>query len=133
MNRTRTWPLLVRASTGSIRPSVVVKVMTVPFCTGVPAPEVDVDDGVVGVVGVVGVPGVVGVVGVVGVEVVPFSIAVATISISPFTGTVFAVAKIEMTVPPGARSGTLSHAEVNISAAASGSATTSTPRESGLC
>ena len=99
--------------------------MTVPFCTGVPAPEVDVDDGVVGVVGVVGVPGVVGgVVGVVGVDVVPFSIAVATISISPFTGTVFAVAKIEMTVPPGARSGTLSQAELNISATESGTAAT---------
>jgi hypothetical protein len=98
-------------------------VMTVPFCTGVPAPEVDVDDGVVGVVGVVGVPGVVGVVGVVGVEVVPFSIAVATISISPFNGTVFDVAKIEMTVPPGATSGTLSQAELNISATESGRAT----------
>ena len=111
MKRTRTWPLFVRASTGSIRPSVVVKVMTVPFCTGVPAPVDDVD---VGVVGVVGVPGVVGG-GVVGVvAVVPFSMAVATISISPLTGTVFEVAKIEMTVPPGASSGTLSHAERNV-------------------
>lgn len=98
--------------------------MTVPFCTGVPAPEVDVDVGAVGVVGVVGVPGVVGVVGVVGVEVVPFSIAVATISISPFKGTVFDVVKIEMTVPPGARSGTLSQAELNISATESVTPTT---------
>ena len=40
--------------------------------------------------------------------------AVATISMSPLSGTVFDVEKIEMTVPPGARSGTLSHAEVNI-------------------
>ena len=62
MKRTRTWPLFVRASAGSIRPSVVVKVMTVPFCTGVPAPDDEVAVGV-GVVGVVGVPGVVGVVG----------------------------------------------------------------------
>ncbi len=107
MNRTRTWPFCVRASTGSIRPSVVVKVMTVPFCTGVPAPE---DDVVVGAAGVA--PGVAGVVGVVGVvAVVPFSMAVATISISPLTGTVFDVAKSEITVPPGARSGTLSQAE----------------------
>ncbi len=111
MKRTRTWPFRVRASAGSIRPSVVVKVMTVPFCTGVPAPDDDVE---VGAVGVVGVPGA-GVVGVVGVvAVVPFSMAVATISMSPLSGTVFDVAKIEMTVPPGARSGTLSHAEVNI-------------------
>jgi type II secretory pathway pseudopilin PulG len=54
----------------------------------------------------------VGVVGV--VAVVPFSMAVATISISPLSGTVFDVAKSEMTVPPGARSGTLSHAETNM-------------------
>ena len=86
-----------------------------------------------GVVGVVGVPGVVGVVGVVGVEVVPFSIAVATISISPFTGTVFAVAKIEMTVPPGARSGTLSHAERERERGGKRQGDESTPREFGLC
>ena len=100
--------MFVRASVGSTLPSVVVKVMTVPFCTGVPAPDDEVAVGV-GVVGVSGVVGVVGVVG--GAAVVPFSIAVATISISPFTGTEFAVAKSEITVPPGARSGTLSHAE----------------------
>ena len=38
MNLTRTWPLFVRASLGSMRPSVVVKVTSVPFWTGVPAP-----------------------------------------------------------------------------------------------
>jgi type II secretory pathway pseudopilin PulG len=103
--------LFVRASVGSIRPSVVVNVMSVPFWTGVPEPVVGVD---VGVVGVVGVPGVVGVVGVVGAgEVVPFSIAVTTISISPFNGTVVAVGKSVITVPPGASRGTLSHAEAN--------------------
>ena len=97
----------VRASAGSIRPIVVVKDMTVPFCTGVPAPDVEVVVGAVGrrarVVGVVGVVGAVA-------AVVPFSMAVATISISPFTGTVFDVAKSEITVPPGASSGTLSQA-----------------------
>ena len=36
---TVTWPLWVRASEGSMRPIVVVKVMSVPFCTGVPAPD----------------------------------------------------------------------------------------------
>ena len=36
MNLTETWPLCVRASEGSIRPIVVVKLMSVPFCTGVP-------------------------------------------------------------------------------------------------
>ena len=48
------------------------------------------------------------------VAVVPFSMAVATISISPFSGTVLEVAKSEITVPPGARSGTLSQAERNM-------------------
>ena len=38
INLTLTWPLCVRASEGSIRPIVVVKLTTVPFCTGVPAP-----------------------------------------------------------------------------------------------
>ena len=109
MKRTRTWPFCVRASAGSIRPSVVVKVMTVPFCTGVPAPDDDVDGGRWASWASPGSSAVVGVVGV--VAVVPFSMAVATISISPLSGTVFDVAKIEMTVPPGARSGTLSHAE----------------------
>jgi type II secretory pathway pseudopilin PulG len=71
----------------------------------------DVVVGVLGDVGVVGFVGLVGVVGVVGVCVVPFSMAVATISISPFSGTVFAVGNSVMTVPPGAVNGTLSHAE----------------------
>ena len=35
-------PLLVRASSGSIVPSVVVNVTTVPFCTGVPADSMTV-------------------------------------------------------------------------------------------
>ena len=51
MKRTVTWPLVVRASEGSMRPIVVVKDTTVPFCTGVPAPA-----GVVVVVPVVPVP-----------------------------------------------------------------------------
>ena len=101
-NVTRAWPLFVRASAGSIRPIVVVKVTTVPLCTGVPAPG---DEDEVGVVGVVGVPGVVGVLGAV---VDPCSMTVATISIDPFDGTVVAVANSVMTLPVGARSGTLS-------------------------
>ena len=85
--------------------------MTVPLWTGVPAPCVDVPVGVVGVVGVPGVPGVVGggVVG--GAVAVPFSMAVATISISPLSGTVFDDGNSVMTVPLGASSGTLSHEE----------------------
>ena len=102
--------MLVRASDGSMRPIVVVNVMSVPFWTGVPAPVLDVDVGVVGVVVVFPFVGVVGVVGVV-LDVVPFSIAVATISISPFSGTVLAVGNNVITVPPGAVSGTLSHPE----------------------
>ncbi len=111
ISRTRTWPLFVRASDGSIRPTVVVKLMTVPLWTGVPEPCVDVPVGVVGVVGVPGVPGVVGggVVG--GAVAVPFSMAVATISISPLSGTVFDDGNSVMTVPLGASSGTLSHEE----------------------
>ncbi len=42
MRRTETRPLFVRASDGSMRPSVVVKVTTVPFCTGVPACSITV-------------------------------------------------------------------------------------------
>ena len=38
MNLTRTWPFCVRASLGSMRPSVAVNDTSVPFCTGVPAP-----------------------------------------------------------------------------------------------
>ena len=86
-----------------------MNVISVPFWTGVPAPVLDVDVGVVGVVVVFPFVGVVGVVGV--VDVLPFSIAVATISISPFNGTTFAVGNSVITVPPGAVSGTLSHAE----------------------
>jgi type II secretory pathway pseudopilin PulG len=54
--------------------------------------------------------GVVG--GVVGgaVEVVPFSMTVTTISTCEFSGTLVAVGNSVMTVPLGARSGTLSHA-----------------------
>jgi type II secretory pathway pseudopilin PulG len=95
--------LFVRASAGSIRPIVVVKVTTVPLCTGVPAPGDEVE---VGVVGVVGVPGVVGVLGAAAVD--PCSMTVATISIDPFEGTVVAVPKMVMTLPVGANSGTLS-------------------------
>jgi type II secretory pathway pseudopilin PulG len=103
MNRTRTWPLFVRASLGSIRPIVVVKETRVPFCTGVPAPAV-----VVLVVEVPGVPVVP-----FPVDVTPFSITFATISISLLSGTVFAVANRLMTEPVGASNGTLSHASAN--------------------
>ena len=109
MNRTRTSPLCVRASLGSIRPIVVVKETSVPFCTGVPAPARVV---VVGGVGVVGVPGVLGVDG--GADAAPFSMTVATISISPLTGTVSPVANNVMTDPVGASSGTLSHAVTKV-------------------
>src|SRR5215203_918659 len=108
MKRTRTWPLSVRASTGSIRPIVVVNVTTVPLWTGVPAPVVELE--VVPVVGVV-VPGVVVPAPVLGVvaEATPCSMTVATISMEPFDGTVGAVANNVITLPVGARSGTLSH------------------------
>jgi type II secretory pathway pseudopilin PulG len=46
-----------------------------------------------------------------GAAVVPFSMTVATISTSPFRGTVVVAGKIVITVPPGASSGILSHAE----------------------
>src|SRR3954462_14844070 len=92
MNLTRTWPLLVRASLGSIRPIVVVNDTSVPFCTGVPAPALVVLVGAAGGVVVPGVPVVVP--GVVVVDdAVPFSMTLATISISLLRGTVFAVAK----------------------------------------
>ena len=110
MNLTRTWPLFVRASLGSIRPIVVVNETSVPFCTGVPAPAlvvVVVVGGVVVVPGVV-VPGVV--VGVDGAEATPFSITFATISISLLSGTVLEVENSVITEPVGASSGTLSHA-----------------------
>src|SRR5262245_60899896 len=107
-NVTRTWPLFVRASAGSTRPIVVVNVTTVPLCTGVPAPCDELEVGVVGVVGVW--PGVVGVVGAL---LCPCSMTVATISIEPFDGTVVAVAKSVMTLPVGARSGTLSQEAEN--------------------
>src|SRR5258706_2287918 len=103
MNRTCTWPLLVRASLGSIRPIVLVNDTTVPFWTGVPAPGDDVAVVVAGVLApVVGV-----------VAVVPFSITVATISTSPLRGTLVAAGISEMTLPVGARSGTLSHPETS--------------------
>ena len=102
---TRTWPLFVRASAGSIRPIVVVKVTTVPLCTGVPAPGDELD---VGVVGAAAPPP-----GVVGAVVEPCSMTVATISIEPLEGTVVAVPKIVMTLPVGASSGTLSQEAEN--------------------
>lgn len=95
---TVTCPLWVRASEGSIRPIVVVKVMSVPFCTGVPPP--------VRVVVVVPVPVPVPV----AAGAWPFSITVAMMVISLFRETVFVVAISVMTLPVGARSGTLSHA-----------------------
>ena len=116
MKCTLTCPLVVRASVGSIRPSVVVKETSVPFWTGVPAPAVVVV--VVPVVPVVPVP-------VVPVPLVPdpldavatpFSITVAMISTLPSTGTVDAPEKSVMTVPVGASSGTLSHDEVTSAA-----------------
>src|SRR5687768_13678032 len=113
MNLTRTWPLFVRASLGSMRPRVVVNDTRVPFWTGVPAPVVVL--GVVGVVGVVGggVPGVVGggVAG--GAVAVPCSMTVATISTSLFSATVLLTGNSVITVPLGARRGTLSHAEAS--------------------
>ncbi len=42
MNLTVTLPFRVRASEGSMRPSVVVKETTVPFCTAVPADSITV-------------------------------------------------------------------------------------------
>src|SRR3954471_9257603 len=89
-----------------MRPIVVVKDTSVPFCTGVPAPA-----DVVLVVPVVGVPGVVPVPGVAGVLcAVPFSMTFATISTSPLSGTLLAAAKRLMTEPLGATNGTLSQA-----------------------
>ena len=108
MNLTRTWPLFVRASLGSIRPIVVVNETSVPFCTGVPAPAVVVLVVVVGVPGVPFAPGVVGVVG--APDATPFSITFATISISLLSGIVLELANSVMVEPVGARSGTLSHA-----------------------
>ncbi len=102
---TRTWPLFVRASAGSIRPIVVVKVTTVPLCTGVPAPGDELDVGAVGAAPPA--PGVVGAV------VEPCSMTVATNSIEPLEGTVVAVPKIVMTLPVGASSGTLSQEAEN--------------------
>ena len=102
-----------------MRPTVVVKETSVPFCTGVPAPALVV------LVGAVGVP-FVGVPLAGGVEVTPFSITVATISISPFSGTLGAEGKSVMTEPVGARSGTLSHAAVNESTASAATAAAET-------
>src|SRR5258708_22930647 len=93
MSFTLTWPLWVRASEGSIRTIVVVNVMSVPFCTGVPAPVRVVvplpapDDGAW-----------------------PFSIAVAMIVTSLLSDTDVVAANSVMTVPVGARRGTLLHA-----------------------
>src|SRR5258708_38296737 len=93
MSFTLTWPLWVRASEGSIRPIVVVNVMSVPFCTGGPSPVRAVvplpapDDGGW-----------------------PFSIAVAMIVTSLLSDTDVVAANSVMTVPVGASSGILLHA-----------------------
>ena len=106
MNVTRTWPLWVRASRGSMRPIVVVNDTRVPLCTGVPLPGVDV------VAPAPGVP-VEG-----GAGAVPCSITVATISICPLAGTNVAVGNSVITVrAAGASNGTLSQAETNGSVA----------------
>ena len=97
MKRTFTCPLVVRASDGSIRPIVVVKETSVPFCTGVPAPAV-----VVVVVPVVPVPFPFqcrASAGPVDAVATPFSITVAMISTLPSTGTVDAPGKSVITVP----------------------------------
>ncbi len=75
---TVTCPLWVRASTGSICPIVVVKLITVPFCTGVPAPVR---------VSVVPVPVPVP------EDAWPFSMAVAMMSIELFSCAVSAAAR----------------------------------------
>lgn len=82
----------MRASAGSIRPSDVVKVTSVPLCTGVPA------DGVV--VAPVPVPELV----------VPLSMSTAMRSVLPLTGSTLVEATSVITVPAGAVNGTLSHA-----------------------
>src|SRR5262245_12129646 len=94
---TCTEPLCVRASAGSIRPIVVVKVISVPFWTGVPLPR---DDDVP-------LPP----------AAVPFSMTVATIVSSLLSDTVSADGMSVMTLPVGASSGTLSHAAVRASVA----------------
>src|SRR5260221_6675463 len=73
-------------------PIVVVKVMSVPFCTGVPAP-------VRVLVPVPLPPGA-----------APFSMTVATMVTSLFSETDVVAISSVMTLPVGARSGTLSHA-----------------------
>lgn len=120
MNFTRTCPFSVRASDGSIRPIVAVNDTSVPFWTGVPAPGLDVEpDG-----GVVGVPVGGGAVG--GAVVEPFSMTVTTISTSAFSGTIVDAGKSVITVPVGARSGTLSQAAA--SASVVNTARAATPR-----
>ncbi len=101
INFTFTVPFSVRASAGSMRPMVDVKLTSVPLCTGVP---------VAGVV-VVPVP--------VPVDVVPCSRSTAMISTCPVAGTALDVALRKMTVPPGASSGALSHADAATATAAS--------------
>ena len=92
---TVTRPLFVRASKGSILPNDVVKVTSVPLCTGVPADVV-----VVAAPPPPPVP----------VLTVPFSIRTAMMSVLPLIGrTLVAEIKV-MTVPAGATKGTLSHA-----------------------
>ena len=98
MSFTVTWPLCVRASAGSIRPIVVVKVMSVPFCTGVPAPVASSF--------AVPVPEPVPV----GPAAWPFSMTVAMMVTSLFSDTVVVVGSSVMTLPVGASSGTLSQA-----------------------
>lgn len=97
---TVTWPLCVRASEGSIVPIVVVKVMTVPFCTGVPT------------------PGRAATAPPLPPTAWPFSMTVATTETSLFSEA-FVVERIRlMTLPVGARSGTLSQAATRAKTAA---------------
>ena len=96
INRTVTCPLWVRASEGSIRPTVVVKETSVPFWTGVPAPVLDV------VVPVPPVPP----------GAVPFSITVAMMSTWLLSETVLVTGSNVMTLPVGASNGTLSQAAI---------------------
>jgi len=83
-------PSFVSDSDGSIRPSVVLKLTTVPLCTGVPTPGSTV----------CWLP----------VVPVPPSISTAVISADPSIGRLLAAASSVIDVPDGAVSGMLSHA-----------------------
>lgn len=102
VNLTVTRPFEVRASAGSIVPIVVVKLTTVPFWTGVPAAaELDVPVPVP-----VPVP-----------LLVPFSMSTATTSTELLSATASLTTVRLMTVPVGARRGTLSQ-EASVAARA---------------